>query len=405
LKNGDLEGARGLLAEYVAAHTDQAAAYAFLGEVALRQKRYAEAIAHVQRALALDPEATRMYAMLADAQSAAGNAKAAAEARSKAGAVAPRLSDTLAEGLFGVSPAPRTATDPTTKDLAEAARLLRLGQYDGARRRLDDALKRQPNEATVLALYARVEAASGNLAAAKSRAASAIAADKDSALAHLSQGVAQEMAGDDSAAQRAYEAAVRLDPKLAEARELSGTLLMRTGRNEEAITRYRDLVRLDPRNREYWMRLVAAYVVAGRCAAALSDVSEMLGLDDKNKFMLDVFVRLASTCPAASSKERLGALEYGGKLYGEDATASVSEAYALALAANGRWDEAVKTQQAAMFMLVRGGLKDAMSGHREVLEQLQAHKLPTHPWPASAVLFHPQRLTPNPKPAAAPRKR
>jgi tetratricopeptide (TPR) repeat protein len=405
LKNGDVEGARRLLAEYVASHTDQAAAYAFLGEIELRQKRYAEAITHAQRALALDPEATQVYATLADAQAGLGNAKAATEARSKAGTVAARLSDTLAEGLFGLSPAPRTTTDPTTKDLAEAARLLGLGQYDGARRRLDDALKRQPNEATVLALYARVDAAAGNLAAAKSRAVSAVAADKDSALAHLSHGVALEMSGDDSAARRAYETAVRLDPKLVEARALLGTLLMRTGRNEEAITQYRELVRLHPRNREHWMRLVAAYVVAGRCTAALRDVSEMLGLDDKNKFMLEVFVRLASTCPAASAKERLGALEYGGKLYGENATASVSEAYALALAANGRWDEAVKTQQAAMFMFVRGGLKDAMSGHRELLEQLQAHKMPTHPWPASAVLFHPQRLAPNPKPVAAPKKR
>ena len=406
LANGDIEGARRLLAEYVASHTDQAIAYAFLGDIALRQKRYAEAITHVQRALALDPAATQLYALLADAEAGAGNAKAAAEARSKAGPGAPALSDTLTEGFFGVAPSLRTAADPTTKDLAEAARLLGLGQYGGARKHLDDALKRAPDDATVLALYARVEAASANLAAAKSRAAAAVAADKDSALAHLSQGVAQEMSGDDGAARRAYEAAVRLDPKLAEARELLGTLLMRTGRNEESITQYRELVRMHPRNREYWMRMIAAYVVAGRCAGALADVSEMLGLDDKNKFMLEVFVRLASTCPAASAKERLGALEHGGKLYRDNANATVSEAYALALAANGRWDEAVKTQQAAMFMLVRRGLKDAMSGHRDVLEQLQARKMPTHPWPASAVLFHPQRLAPSPpRPAAAPPKR
>ena len=405
LANGDTEGARRLLAEYVASHTDQAIAYAFLGEVALRQKRHAEAITQVQRALALDPAATQLYALLAEAETGAGNAKAAAEARSRAGPVAPTLSDTLGEGFFGVSPALRTVADPTTKDLAEVARLLGQGQYGSARKRLDDALKRTPNDATVLALYARVEAASGNLAAAKSRAAAAVAADKESALANLSQGVALEMSGDDGAARRAYEAAVRLDPKLAEPRELLGTLLMRTGRNEDAITQYRELVRQQPRNREYWMRLVAAYVMAGRCAGALADVSEMLGLDDKNKFMLEVFVRLASTCPAASAKERLGALEHGGKLYRENATATVSEAYALALAANGRWDEAVQTQQAAMFMLVRRGLKDAISGHRDVLLQLQARKMPKHPWPASAVLFHPQRLAPNPKPAAAPPRR
>ena len=405
LNNGDIEGARRLLTEYVASHTDQAAAYELLGEIALRQKRYAEAVTHSQRALALDPDATRVYATLADAQAGAGNAKAATEARAKAGTVAATLSDTLAEGLLGVA-APQKITDPTTKDLAAAGALLESRQYDGARKRLDDALKRHPDEATVLALYARVEAAAGNLAAAKSRAAAAVSADKNSALAQLSQGVALEMSGDDAGARRAYGEAVRLDPKLAEARSMMGMLLMRTGRNEDAIAQYRELVRLQPLNRESWMRLVAAYVVAGRCAAALADVSEMLSFDAKNTFMLEVFVRVASTCPAASEKERGGALEYGGVLYKENANASISEAYALALAANGRWDEAVKTQEAAMFMLVRSGFKEAaLSNHRGVLEQLRAHKVPTRPWPATTVLYQPQRLAPDPKPAAAPKKR
>ena len=405
LNNGDVEGARRLLTEYVASHTDQAAAYELLGEIALRQKRYAEAVTHSQRALALDPDATRVYATLADAQAGAGDAKAASEARAKAGTVAATLSDTLAEGLLGVV-APQKITDPTTRDLAEAGGLLELRQYDGARKRLDAALKRHPNDATVLALYARVEAAAGNLAAAKSRAASAISADKNSALAHLGQGVALEMSGDDAGARRAYEDAVRLDPKLAEARSMMGMLLMRTGRNEDAIAQYRELVRLQPLNRESWMRLVAAYVVAGRCAGALTDASEMLSFDDKNTFMLEVFVRVASTCPAASEKERRGALEYGGVLYKENANAAISEAFALALAANGRWDDAIKTQEAAMFMLVRRGSKEAaLSNHRGVLEQLRAHKMPTRPWPATTALYQPQRLAPDPKPAAAPKKR
>ena len=116
--------------------------------------------------------------------------------------------------------------------------------------------------------------------------------------------------------------------------------------------------------------------------------------------MLQLFVRIASTCAQASANERRGALEYGKKLYGENPSAPNGEAYALALAANGKWDDAVKTQQAAMFVLVRNGLKAALTPYREVLQQLQAHKLPDRPWPASAAVYHPLRLAPD-----APAKR
>lgn len=402
--NGDFDGARKLLADYVAHHDDQAVPYAMLGEIALRQKRYAEAVQPLERALALQPKATRLYATLAEAQAGAGDAKAAAASRAKAGTVEPALDDPLGQGLLGrasgvASAAPAPAAAPVD-DVSSAAQALALRQYDEARKHLDAALKAHPNEATLLALYARVEAAAGNLPAARSRAAAAIAADPGNALAHLSQGVALEMSGDDAGAQRAYEQAIRANAKLAEPRLLLGQLLMRQGRHDDAITQLRALVQIDLGNTEAWTRLVAADVLAGRCAAAIADVSDVLSKDASNTFLLQLFVRLASTCPAATADEKRGALEYGAKLYRGTPAAPVSEAYALALAANGRWDDAVKTQQAAMFVLVRNRMKQNLPGYREFLKQLQAHKLPDRPWPASAAIFHPARLAPDPKPTA-----
>lgn len=408
LDNGDLEGARKLLAEYVVQHTDQAVPYALLGEIALRQKRYAEAIEQTRRALALEPNATRLYATLADAQAGVGDAKSAAASRAKAGNAEPALADPLGQGLLGQAPtAAAAATDrqPTDADMAALAFAAR--QYDVARQQLDKALKQDPKNATLLALYARVDAAAGNLGAAKSRAAAAIAADSNNALAHLSQGVALEMASDDGGAQRAYEQAIRVDAKLAEPHLRLGSLLMRTGRASEAVAQFRALVQLDVANQESWMRLVAADVAAGKCAAALRDVSDVLAKDANNAFLLQVFVRVASTCPAASAAQRLGALEYGGKLYKENPTAAVDEAYALALAANGKWDDAVSIQQAAMFILVRNGQKASLPAYREFLKQFQAHQVPGFPWTATAWMFHPARMVPDPKSApeaATPKK-
>lgn len=404
IDNGDLEGARKLIEQYAAKHSDQAYPHAMLGDIALRQKRNAEAVSRFQRALAIEPGATRLYARLAEAQAAAGDAAAAAQSRAKAGPVEPLLPDPIAAGLgervSAAAPSgTAAATDPVAGLLREASLMLSLRQYDPARSKLDEALKLRPADATLLALYARIDAASGNVGAAKTRAAAAVAAGRDNAGAHLSQGVALEMGNDDAGARRAYEEAVVLDPKAGDARSLLGDLLLRTGHPDEAATHYRVVVQQDLTRPEPWMRLVAAYVEGGRCAMALRDVSDVLAADAGNTFVLQLFVRLASTCRAASAQERKGALEYGSKLHADAANAQNGEALALALAANGKWDDAVKTQQAAMFVLVRNGLKGALTPYREVLTRLQAKQLPDRPWPASAAVYHPQRLVPDPKAA------
>jgi tetratricopeptide (TPR) repeat protein len=400
--NGDLDGANKLLSGYVVKHTSDAVPYALLGQIALRQKRYADAVDQTQKALALQPQATQLYATLADAQVGAGNAKGAAEARSKAGDVAPALTDPIGNGITGVNPGRGAApVDAVTGHVNDAASFMAMRQYPQARHELDEALKSNPGDSTLLAFYARIEAAAGNLPGAKARAAEAVAAGRSNAVAFLSQGVVLETANDDAGAQRAYEEAVRLEPKLAEARLRLGTLLMRTGRTDDAIVQFRALVQLDIRNTESWMRLVAADTGSGHCASSLRDVTDVLATDAGNTFVLQLFVRIASTCPAASAEQRRGALEYGAKLYGQSQSAQAGEAYALAFAANDKWDEAIKIQQAAMFLLVRNGLKDALPPFREVLQQLQAHKRPQLPWPASAAMYHPTRPSVQAAPAAA----
>jgi tetratricopeptide (TPR) repeat protein len=406
MESGDLDGARKLLDDYTAQHNDAAAPYALLGEIALRQKRYADAIEQTRHALALDANATRLYTQLAQAQAAAGDAKGAAESRAQAGNGEPAMADPLAEGLLpGTHPAASAGNaaapvDAHTRDMAAAAQAFAARQYDDARKRLDDLLKQNAKDADALALYARVEAAGGHFTEAQSRAAAAIAAAPHDGAPYLAQGIALEMANDDSGAQRAYEQAVHNDAKLAEARLRLGALLMRTAHNDAAIEQFRALVQLNPLNREAWMRLIAADTIAGKCTAALRDVSDVLGRDANNRFLLEMFVRLASTCSGASAEQKRGALEYGDKLYKANATAAVSEAFALALAAAGRWDDAVKTQEGALFVLVRDGMPLLTPAYRENLQKFQAHKLPDLPWSASASVFHPTRLMPDALPTA-----
>lgn len=407
IQAGDLSGARNLLTEYTQRHPGIAVPFVLLGDIAMKEKRYADAIDALDNALKLDPKATKVYAQLADAYAASGNAKAAADARAKAGDGMPALADPVGLRFSGPEPAsaPSEKVDPLIQAAGEANMALASRQYDKARGLIDGALKLKPNDPTLLALYARIEGAAGNLAQARSRADAAVAAGPDNALAWVNLGIVLEMANDEGGAQRAYDKAIGLDAGLVEPHIRRGNYLMRAGRIDDASAAYRAVVKNDPKDTAGWVHLVAAEVAAGRCAPVLKDINSALAKDSKNGFLLQLFVRLASTCPGVGADERKMALDYAQAMYHQVDAAPVGEAYALALAANGKWDDAVKTQQAAMFVLLKNNKKDEIGDYREFMKAFEAHKLPDRPWPPGHVLFHPQRVAPDPKPATAPARK
>ncbi len=405
LDQGDLDGARKLLSDFTAGNPKSAVAYAMLGEIDLRQKRYAEAIDSTNKALANDPQATKLYAQLADAYTGAGNAKAAADARAKAGDGVPALGDPIGLGLVQATMAPQPAPDKnaapeptgvspaalrTLTPAREAQFLLATRQYDAARQKLEGAMRSRPDDSELLYTYARVEAADGNMTQAKARAAAAVDANPRDPTAQAVLGMVLEMSNDDRGAQSAYERAIAIDPK-SEAQEALGNLLMRNGRFDDAAARYRTLTQASPGDGEAWTRLMAAQVAGGKCAAAIHELNGALAKDTHNGILMQLFVRLTATCPATNAEEKRMALDYGDKLYHQSDAAPIAEAYALALGANGKWDDAVKIQQGAMFVLVRNGHKDELPGYRDFLQQFQAHKLPDKPWPTMSVLLKPER--------------
>jgi len=403
---GNLDGARQVLESYASEHPEQPVPFAMLGDIALRQKRYPDAIAQLKQALQLAPTANRLYAQLADAYAGAGNAKAAAEARAKAGPNTPVLYDPVGHGLIGTldpsqvnlaapaapaAPAPAGPTDPTERAAGETRALMLAHKYDAARKRLDQALQASPNNATLIVLYARLETEAGNLPAAETRAKQALAIDAKDPRGYVVLGLVQEMRNDDSGAQRSYEQAIRLQPTLANARIALGVLFVRLNRMDDAIAQFHALTQAGVKSEEAWTRLIAAQFVAGRCGDALQEINNALKKESDNGYLLQLFVRTASTCPTVGAAEKRMALDYGGRLYLAAPVPQVSEAYALAQAANGKWDDAVKTQQGTMFVVMRDEGMRGVAPYKAFMQQFQAHKLPDRPWPADADIFNPRR--------------
>jgi len=412
LEQNDYDGARKVLSDYAASHDKDPFAFAMLGDIALRQKRYADAIEETNRALKIDPSATKLYGLLADAYTGAGNTTAAAAARAKLGNGVPALGDPIGLGLLPQSASsitPSAAVDAASASVSanalvrEASVYLAARNYDQARTRLDTALKATPNDAEVLGMYARVEAAAGNMTQAKTRAQAAVAASPNNVTAQLTLGYVLEMSNDDAGAQRAYEKAATLDPKAPTANLRLGNLLMRNGKFDDAAVRYRAATQAATGVGEAWSRMIAAETAAGKCAAALSEVNAALAKDANNGVLLQLFVRLTSTCANGGKEEKGMALDYATKIYKQASAPQMAETYALALAANGKWDDAAKTQEAAMFVLVRNGRSGELVPYRQFLAEFRAHKMPDRPWAPDSPYYKPLRPAPDPKtpPAAA----
>ncbi|MGH8042257.1 MAG: tetratricopeptide repeat protein [Rudaea sp.] len=387
---GDLDAAHKVLADALPANKGHAALYAMLGRLEIRQKNYAAAIENLQAALKLEPQANALYKDLADAYAGQGDAQQAKSAQARAGDTQPNLADPLVAGIFqSAAPAPSLHGTP----LDQARQLLAARKFGPARDMADAALKAKPDDVEALALLARLDGLLGNRAFAQDEAERALKLAPDNASANLSRGVVYEFAGNDAQALPYYQRAVRADPGQPDARLLLGNALMRRGEYAQAAEQYRALAGILSGNASAQARLAAALAAAGHCGDALTDVNAQLAKRAQDGDLMQVFVRLASTCPAASADERGMALDYAKALYQQRPDGGDSTALALALAANGHFDDAQKSQAEAIYEAVRMGDSPRAAMYRQTMHEFVAKKVPTQPWPADHPYVKPPLLT------------
>lgn len=411
VRANELDRARQLLEPFVATHKTYPVPFAMLGDIAMRQKRYGDAVTLFKSALAAEPGANSLYQALAAAQKETGDGKGAEASLAKAGDVSPSISDPVMARIMPVvdiRPASATTSagaaagrsaqepelDPRRAALGEVELATSVGQFDAARKRLDAALKQYPGDAGLLLGYARVEATAGNAAAARSRAAAATSSAPKEATAWSARAVIEDGLGDDAAAVASYRKALEVDAKFARAQIGIGNIELRGGRRAQAEDAYRAALALAPQSTDARARLIATQVLAGQCSTAIGEMTDAVKRFPRDGGIAELFVRVASTCQGATAEQRKRALSIAEELYKSPAggSAQVSEAYALALAANGRWDDAGQTQGAAVFDAVSNGNNAAsVALYRETYQRLQAKQLPTQPWPAAHPLFKPVR--------------
>ncbi len=394
---GDSAGARKVLEDAAREYPGKAATEAMLGRLALREKRYADAVAALDRALKLEPGANELYVHLAAAYDGLGNASAAGEASAKAGKVVPGIDDPLAVSLTAVP----VQAEPT---LEGARGLAQQGRIGAARNQLVAVLEKKPNDVDALSLLARIDATTGNPVIAQGEIAEALKADDNSATAHFSAGLVAEYTGDDARAYDEYRRAQGLDKKLPDTWLMLGNAEMRRQHYAQAAEQYRQLAALQPDAALAQAHLTAALVAQGKCGDALQNINKALARRSRDGDLMVIYIRIASTCAAASAQERDIALDYVQLLYKQSPDANTASAYALALAAHAKFKEAQEYQAQAIFESTRA--RDAASAamHRATMQQFVKQQVPDRPWPAEHPYFKAPMLT-APTPAPAPAKK
>ena len=398
VETGDSAGARKLLEDTTREYADQPVAFTMLGQLALKQKRYADAVDALNRAIKLDPKAAGLYAYLADAYAGQGNTKAADEARAKVGPGTAELDDPLVTGMLGAQSQAPAAGGGT---VADAQAFARQGNFQAARDALGAVLSKKPDDIEALTLGARIEATLGNHAIAQLYVDQALKAKPDDASVHAVNGIVAEYAGDDAKAYDEYRQAQKLDRKLPDSWLLLGNAEMRRARYAQAAEQYRGLIALQPDSANAYAHLVASLVAQGKCDGALQAINSVLDRRKNDGDLLQIFVRVASTCSAADAKTRDVALEYGQALYKERPDAGNSAALALALAAHGKFKDAQEYQAQAIFEATRSRNTEAAAMLKSTMQQFVKQQVPDRPWPAEHAYFKAPMLSAS-RPAVPP---
>lgn len=388
---GDLDAARSLLESTVHDFPDQAIARSMLGQVAMRQKRYPEAIEQFNAALKIEPAANDLYKYISAAYAAQGNTQASQEAQAKVGNNTPSLADPIVAGLYGGAPRGPQVSGST---LQQAQQLYAQGRLNLARNKVNEILQMNASDAEALSLSARIEASAGNPKIAAIVMDSALALKPSDAKLILGRGQVYEFAGDEPHAVEFYQRAIQADAKLADAYVLLGNSDMRHQRYADAVKNYQQAVSIRPTDAQASSRLAAAQVAAGHCDDALARINSALAKRSNDGDLLQIFVRLASTCPSAKPEERDMALDYAQTLYKARADATDSSALALAMAAHGKYTEAQQYQAEAIFQAMRTGDSGDAALYKSTQTVFVAKRVPDRPWPADHEYFKPPMLMP-----------
>ena len=355
-----------------------------LGRIALHEQRFDAARAEFERALELAPASNRIYFHLAMAHRGLGDAERAEAMLQRRGKISAGVADPWLEAV--------TARVAGARALEErAARLAKAGRYAEAAALLREVAADSSDDPTAHLYLGMALSESGDLDGGLAAFGRVLELEPQHERAHLFSGSILAIQGNDEAAIAHYRAAAEAHPGWARVHLEWGQALQRLGRYDDSIAAYDAAIREDPGNAEARLGRAAARVLAHRWAEARRGLSDdVRALPDQPVF-LHVLARLHVATPGTTPRDAERGLELTQRVARTMKNTDVAETIAMAMAANGRFPEAIQWASSTLPVLREAGEVGRLRKLEQDLAGYRQGRRCTVPWPPDAPWLHPKR--------------
>jgi tetratricopeptide (TPR) repeat protein len=237
--------------EALALETNNAASLYGLGQLALSERRYSEAVTYLEKALKQVPEATRIHYSLGMAYRGLGDFAKTRFHLAQRGTVGVRVADPLIDELPELIGGERL-------HLTRGRMAMEAMRFHDAEREFRKAVIARPN----------------------------------SVVAHLNLGTALMQTNDLTGAVAEFEEALRLDPRNANAQFNLAIVLVKQNKNGEAVAQLQSLLTVDPNDVDARLFLARELLKLERPEEALQEFSRVAQISPDNEEALMEEVRL-----------------------------------------------------------------------------------------------------------------
>jgi len=355
-----------------------APALAGLGRLAMGEADYAGAIQYLEKALAVEPAATRLRYTLAIAYRQDGDLNKARDNLRLRGDAEPLMADPVIAAMAKKS---RSAQIYLEQGYAAA----RAGRDREAVIQFRKAVEFNPNDISALVSLGQGLFSIGEEEEGMGYIDRALELDPDNAAAHYRRGTVLEGRGQDVAAAEDYRFVLDSDPDHLRARFRLADTLMRLGQFEQAAAQY-DLIKPAP-DQEGLVRYGQglAELAAWDCTAAIGSFEKALALRPESGEIYQALSRSYATCPALDASRRTRAVELARQLIQARRSRDHAETLAMAAAANGQFEQAVQIERQLLGSAQGAKNKQAIEWHKHLLDLYSRGAPADRPWP----LWHP----------------
>jgi len=340
LELNELDKAQAAYRQVVGTNGLEAAALYGLGQIALLRREYPDAIDFFERALALQPEATRIHYTLAQALRAAGQEEAAGVHLQQMGDRQPDISDPQIDSLQSLKQGSRV-------DFSLGMKAIKKRDYVNTRDAFARGLVREPDNVEARISYARALYLTGDKSGAKQQLEDALSRAPSNVLAQYLLGILSEEAGDATRATDLYQRVIAQEPAHAGANYYLANRYYRDGVLDKAMQHYATTIDSDSGNLAAYLPYAGALLQAGHASAEILAVIEPAVKRYPEQPVLRYLLIQLQACPDTRQGCNAGrALKLATELAEQQSLPPHRELLALATAASGDFDSAVSIQQA-----------------------------------------------------------